>query len=649
MTAPVPFREPEPLDARLVTKTSLPKPKKAIALLIVLWYANNKAATVEYGKATGNNSTLLDDEIIKWVEAYCRSHYVDLGTNDVADILEGNPLLESQMEALNSAFELVWHLASFEFTNASLSRGAERKGGIRYRKRINYSTNLDLIDLVASSNPDLFARVMLSWMSDGAIDGDEGVEKRLTHMLSVFVETSFFKSSKGETGTVFAPSGIYDALLNGESAVDIVDPGEEAQGTTRILKPAIENGLNPLLSIKGNSVSRAIGITDDELQSFSNRAKTGIALSNVKVNIAKPDDAQDDGVAAEEINHPRNYIFFGAPGTGKSYQLNKLAVGNDDEPGLFSKENVRRVTFYPDYTYSQFVGCFKPYAYQDDKTGESVITYRFIMGPFLETYLAAVTYPDQNYLLIVEEINRANPAATFGDVFQLLDRDADGRSEYGIAVPFEMKDAIKNYWLGEDGPSYEDKEAAARANGFATQQEMLDNMTSELKLPPNMYIWATMNSADQGVFPMDTAFKRRWDFRYMDINDGASVIADKVVTVAEQPIVWDRLRRAINDLMADNKINEDKLLGPFFVSPDALNDERFVDVFKDKVLLYLYEDAGKMKRKGLFTDETATYSELCKQFEEDGVGVFKISDFADLEADSSTESSMLSLFEDPEE
>ena len=162
-----------------------------------------------------------------------------------------------------------------------------------------------------------------------------------------------------------------------------------------------------------------------------------------------------------------------------------------------------------------------------------------------------------------------------------------------------------------------------QARGFADQREMLNAMISELKLPPNMFIWATMNSADQGVFPMDTAFKRRWDFRYMDINDGASVIAGKAVMVAGEPIVWDKLRREINDLMATNKISEDKLLGPFFISPDALDDERFIDVFKDKVLLYLYEDAGKMKRRGLFADEAATYSELCGQFEREGVGVFK--------------------------
>ena len=393
-----------------------------------------------------------------------------------------------------------------------------------------------------------------------------------------------------------------------------------------------DNGMDEIKELLAKKYDESLmeGLWGEDVPAILSLSVDSASLfTSTKPKITQADlvgEAAADGELGIDGSLPRNYIFFGAPGTGKSYQLNKLAKE------CFPKKNVRRVTFYPDYTYSQFVGCFRPYAYRDDTTGESVITYRFVLGPFLETYLAAVAHPSRNYLLIVEEINRANPAATFGDVFQLLDRDADGRSEYGIAVPLEMKDAIVDYWLDTDKVSCEEKEAAAKANGLANQREMLDAMTGELRLPPNMYIWATMNSADQGVFPMDTAFKRRWDFKYMGIDDGASVIANKAVAVAGVSIVWDKLRRKINDLMADNKINEDKLLGPFFISPDALNDERFVDVFKDKVLLYLYEDAGKMKRKGLFADETATYSELCRQFEHEGVGVFKTIDPADVSA-----------------
>lgn len=145
-----------------------------------------------------------------------------------------------------------------------------------------------------------------------------------------------------------------------------------------------------------------------------------------------------------------------------------------------------------------------------------------------------------------------------------------------------------------------------------------------------MYIWATMNSADQGVFPMDTAFKRRWDFRYMGINEGEDADIDGTplnkieVPCGGRTVVWNNLRHAINDFMAsdDLKINEDKLLGPFFINPNALTPERFADVFKDKVLLYLYEDAGKTKRKKMFKGELNTYAKVCEAFDESGEGIF---------------------------
>lgn len=341
------------------------------------------------------------------------------------------------------------------------------------------------------------------------------------------------------------------------------------------------------------------------------------------------DDADDSVQANKEAlgisDKPRNWIFFGAPGTGKSYQLNKLAKDS------FVRENVTRVTFYPDYTYSQFVGCFKPFTRCRDDVGESAsepesyISYEFVPGPFLETYVKAVQNPDENFLLIVEEINRANPASVFGDVFQLLDRDADGRSEYEVAAPREMRDHLSVFL-----PEYATNGHATDSVKLVDEQHRLSMETERLSLPPNMYIWATMNSADQGVFPMDTAFKRRWDFRYMGIDEGENAdVGGKVLSEIEVPcgkrtVVWNRLRHAINEFMAsdDLRINEDKLLGPFFIAPSALTSERFPDVFKDKVLLYLYEDAGKTKRTKMFKREFNTYAKVCEAFDRIGVGIF---------------------------
>lgn len=321
----------------------------------------------------------------------------------------------------------------------------------------------------------------------------------------------------------------------------------------------------------------------------------------------------------------RNLIYFGAPGTGKSHELDKLARD------CFAKDNIRRVTFYPDYTYSQFVGSYRPF------TKDGQIGYRYIAGPFLQTYLDASLRPNDGYLIIIEELNRANPAAVFGDVFQLLDRNPSGASEYAVSVPMEMSECIAEELDNLDGEAK--KAIEDHFDPDLDFRDFRDMMLSHIELPPNMFIWATMNSADQGVFPMDTAFKRRWDFRYMGIDEGENAMPDaldgeklseRTVATAGRRVVWNELRKAINTLLLDCGVNEDKLLGPFFLSPEALSDEvnestektRFVSAFEDKVLLYLYEDAGKMRRGDIFWSKEATFAAVCEKFEKDGIGVF---------------------------
>lgn len=320
------------------------------------------------------------------------------------------------------------------------------------------------------------------------------------------------------------------------------------------------------------------------------------------------------------ISKPYNWIFFGAPGTGKSHQLDELAQKT------FSEKNIRRVTLYPDYTYSQFVGGYKPSPLYD-KNGHPTneITYRYIPGPFMLTYIQAVQNPSEPYLLIIEEINRANPAAVFGDVFQLLDRNEKGRSVYEITVPREMEDHLRIHL-----PEYATTAHISNPEQLLAEQTRLDEETKRLTLPSNMYIWATMNSADQGVYPMDTAFKRRWDFKYIGINDGAKAVIDGValseieVPCGSQTVKWNDLRVAINNFLLTDSIhvNEDKLLGPFFIAPASLAPEKFTQVFENKVLMYLYEDAGKSKRSRLFRSDLKTYSQICDAFETEGVAIF---------------------------
>ena len=297
---------------------------------------------------------------------------------------------------------------------------------------------------------------------------------------------------------------------------------------------------------------------------------------------------------------PRNRIYFGAPGTGKSYTL------NEQKKALLKNEgDYERVTFHPDYSYAHFVGTYKPMPEGKD------ITYSYVPGPFLRTYVKARNTPHTPVLLVIEEINRANVAAVFGDVFQLLDRDKDGVSEY----PIHASEDIKKYLQDEFEKHSKDK---------VNPEEY-----EIIRIPANMYIWATMNSADQGVFPMDTAFKRRWDFIYRGIDEGDKAEAfETKITLGkddcERTVKWNDLRKAINRKLLEYNVNEDKLMGPYFIQPDISSDE-FVRVFKNKVIMYLFEDAARQKRRDLFSgcgDAAKLYSGICEEFEKKGVFIF---------------------------
>lgn len=321
-----------------------------------------------------------------------------------------------------------------------------------------------------------------------------------------------------------------------------------------------------------------------------------------------------------------NRIIFGAPGTGKSFELKHEAEFTKKDGSLypdttkkedridlaFPENNVERVTFHPDYSYGQFVGSYKPVSDDDGR-----IRYEYVPGPFMRTLVKALEggkngESAEKFLLIVEEINRAKVAAVFGDMFQLLDRTDTGDSVYEI----QASEDVRRYLARELGGTK-------------------DNYAS-IKLPNNMYIWATMNSADQGVFPMDTAFKRRWEFTYLGINENEDEVKKTIKTLpvlhnGNEGIEWNILRRSINTmLLKECKVNEDKLLGPFFISGEVFknatsNPDEFFNAFNSKVLMYLFEDAGKMHQKKLFAgidQSELTFSKVCEDFKARGTAIF---------------------------
>lgn len=306
----------------------------------------------------------------------------------------------------------------------------------------------------------------------------------------------------------------------------------------------------------------------------------------------------------------RNRIVFGAPGTGKSFRLNQ-----DAEKLLKNTSgSLERVTFHPDYSYAQFAGTYKPVS------DGQMINYQFVPGPFMRIYADALdsgsTEHPQPHILLVEEINRARVAAVFGDIFQLLDRDADGVSEYGI----QASEDVRRYLAERFGGQPEDY--------------------PYLKLPDNLFIWATMNSADQGVYPMDTAFKRRWSFQYLGIDESEKSVENYEIPIGmgehRRYLNWNRLRKEINRILVQEcRVNEDKLLGPFFLSKpmldQAMDDEdKFVRAFESKVLMYLFEDVMKMRPANIFKGHRGQmiFSEICRAFEETGEEIFGLQGLA---------------------
>lgn len=281
---------------------------------------------------------------------------------------------------------------------------------------------------------------------------------------------------------------------------------------------------------------------------------------------------------------PLQQIFYGAPGTGKSHRIKE----DENVKEANEKNLVFRTTFHPDSDYSTFVGTYKPTMrpvadkYKAVAGKDEDIAYSFVPQAFLQAYIAAWNNQEENVYLIIEEINRGNCAQIFGDLFQLLDRDCDGYSEYPIMAD---KDLAK-YLNGEND------------NG----QDVLINKDGikdgKLRLPSNLYIWATMNTSDQSLFPIDSAFKRRWEWVYVPIDTAKETW---YVKVGESYYSWTKFLDKVNDELLTDETAEDKHLGFYFCkatetkegtenSPNVITAETFVG----KVLFYLWNDVFKV-------------------------------------------------------
>jgi hypothetical protein len=281
-----------------------------------------------------------------------------------------------------------------------------------------------------------------------------------------------------------------------------------------------------------------------------------------------------------------NIIFYGAPGTGKSYAIDEIVRAN----------KYVSTVFHPDTQYSDFVGCLKP------SMNGSDVEYRFREGPFCKILKVAHDNPHEHCYLVIEEINRASAAAVFGEIFQLLDRKSNGGSRYGV----DINDPDMLSYLAINAPSV-----------------IIDG---QLKLPSNLSIYATMNSSDQAVMPMDTAFKRRWRFEYKPIDFGICANGSfRIFDSEKKPFIisWKKFASCINECLATQEIPEDRHLGPWFLSSEELQDEKCASyALTGKLFMYLWDDVLRHGLKATVFDENIkNYGQLVHSFNS-GVSVF---------------------------
>lgn len=299
----------------------------------------------------------------------------------------------------------------------------------------------------------------------------------------------------------------------------------------------------------------------------------------LELNLDYENTADENGelIAEEPVDEgAENILLYGVPGCGKSYTIKTEYCNNDDY--------MERAVFHPDYTYSDFVGQILP------KVDGGHIEYRFEPGPFTRILKKAVESPEESFYLVVEEINRGNAPAIFGDIFQLLDRNENGCSEYGVS-----NENIASYVYG--------------------------NVTTKIKIPGNLFVLATMNTSDQNVFTLDTAFKRRWTMRMIENNIDACEYANH--QICAWGITWGTFAKVINqkiiELGENNLSNEDNRLGAYFVRKADLND---AERFGEKVLMYLWNDAFKFDHDKVFKADYRTLDELIAGFIRVGFAVF---------------------------
>ena len=563
-TLPQPIKKRTPQNARLGIKSSLSNLKRVVSLVYLLYIANDRKGKIDYSEEYSDGSTTK----IRLKDTYKAFVSKLFAPGEADQVIASNPLLTSQMEALQVGLELVFQLGKINFIGRKAS-SAERTGGSRFAKTITFSKNIVFLDVFFSALPeDKYKRVLTSWMKNEESGTD--ADTALYQMLAAFTENLKMSVDNGVDNRTFEQEGLYKELIAGNNVVG-KDTHEDV-GPLRIYKSFVKEGMHPYVQFQNNEF--APKVEKDKLSDYLTLVSTSLDLMISEI----PEELKTENIY-ETPNNDDQTIFYGCPGTGKSFEVKRIAEGKDGvdiiwyEPATpDNKEcrkidyvptedqkktlvnNIFRTTFHPDYDYATFVGCYKP-----GKNDEGKLDYRFIPQVFTNAYVSALRHPDDPTYLIIEEINRGNCAQIFGDLFQLLDR-TNGVSDYEIKPDAELA----RYLASEGVPS------------------------ESLKLPANLRIYATMNTSDQSLFPMDSAFKRRWAMEYKSIDYDQEDARKFKITIGNKVYLWIEFLKMVNEMIVGATTSEDKQMGEFFIKGDI-----GVKEFTNKVMFYLWNDVCK--------------------------------------------------------
>jgi hypothetical protein len=570
------FKKNRPnIDLRLGIKSSLPNVKYLLGTFLIL--SSLEKSTIQYTEEyTISRKTMIRMSDILKRDIITLFKGIEIDENLLFLKFNESPLFRSQLEALQVTLGSIYKLCNIQFTSG-MSVTKERTGGERFNKIIHFSLNNDLliIDYLLSKNSKKeFLNLLYSWVVSNEHD-HKLLENVLIKKLTIFTEDTIFKiRDKQNQEILFQQEGIYEHLINNLQV--IASDNKEPVGPLRVLKTIIKDNLHYFIT--GQSEWKAKQGKSSELKNYYQRLEVLLDLKQSKEVVYQ--DVLIESIDLKpniEVSAPQNQIFFGAPGTGKSHKIETEILKGVPE------EQQERITFHPDYDNASFVGSYMP---ESDSNGN--ITYQFVAQVFTNIYVKAWQNLDKPYFLVIEEINRGNCAEIFGDIFQLLDRT----SNYAITP----KSALQKYLIKE----LKEKGLEGIKNG-------------KMILPPNLQVLATMNTSDQSLFPMDSAFKRRWAWKYVPINydrNEANLSASFAVRLDENhTFSWlDFIEKVnLNYIKNNENLGEDKCIGNYFIKPN--DTEISLEEFINKVIFYLWNDVFKDEEETPFENGKA-YSDF---------------------------------------